>query len=270
MNEKDIPSIWAVPAFLPYIHPPLTPEIIEAAEAKIGYRLPKEYIDLLYMQNGGHIRYKIPDTGNRMIYGIGPYSPGITQFERLKEYEGAVSFDVNDLVPFDEDGDWYFCLDYRKNKSEPAITMIVTESDYEINIAANFKEYLQKLVISIDHELVYDIGQSIEELIQQFSHAFNVEFKMTDSYNSGYPIYHAPYDDVRISIKSNNVPRGFLRERDSCHEGYLSLKDEMTELYPGIPATALIITPSTGDREKIFNDLAAKGFSIKRIEEYYQ
>ena len=53
-------TIWQVPAYLPYLQPPLTDAAVAAAEAAIGYKLPPDYLNLLRKQNGGYIRYSLP------------------------------------------------------------------------------------------------------------------------------------------------------------------------------------------------------------------
>ena len=52
-------TIWQVPAYLPYLQPPLTDEAVAAAEKEIGYKLPSEYLNLLRRQNGGYIRVSL-------------------------------------------------------------------------------------------------------------------------------------------------------------------------------------------------------------------
>ena len=39
-------TIWQVPAYLPYLQPPLTKAAVRAAEEKIGYKLPIDYLNL--------------------------------------------------------------------------------------------------------------------------------------------------------------------------------------------------------------------------------
>jgi hypothetical protein len=39
-----------------YNHPPLTDEMVEAAEKQLGVKLPLEYIALLRIQNGGYTK----------------------------------------------------------------------------------------------------------------------------------------------------------------------------------------------------------------------
>jgi hypothetical protein len=44
-----------------YKHPPLTVEMLSAAEAQLGVKLPPAYVQLLRMQNGGYTqRFRFP------------------------------------------------------------------------------------------------------------------------------------------------------------------------------------------------------------------
>ena len=71
-------SLWQVPAFLPYVQPKLTNQIVRKAEKQLKVKLPDAYLDILRFQNGGTIRYELPDSVLDKIYGIGPRSPSIT------------------------------------------------------------------------------------------------------------------------------------------------------------------------------------------------
>lgn len=59
-------NIWKVPKYLPYVQPILTDEILESAERKIGFKLPIELIEILKIQNGGYVRYKLPETNGKV------------------------------------------------------------------------------------------------------------------------------------------------------------------------------------------------------------
>jgi len=48
--------LWAVPAFLPSVQPPLTAEAVQAAERQFGVRLPPVYVSILAVQNSGYLR----------------------------------------------------------------------------------------------------------------------------------------------------------------------------------------------------------------------
>ncbi len=55
------------------LQPPLTDAVVAAAEKEIGYKLPSEYLNLLKKQNGGYIRFSLPETPHDSIAGIGPH-----------------------------------------------------------------------------------------------------------------------------------------------------------------------------------------------------
>jgi hypothetical protein len=80
MTHADAPAefIWAVPAYLSYLQPPLTPEVVAAAETTLGVRLPAAYLSLLQDRNGGYVRRVCPDSPHQMIWGVGPHFPTIT------------------------------------------------------------------------------------------------------------------------------------------------------------------------------------------------
>lgn len=58
-----------------YIFPPVTDALIARAEAKLGYRIPASYRELLAFQNGGIICGELDESWLTAIYGIGP-EPG--------------------------------------------------------------------------------------------------------------------------------------------------------------------------------------------------
>ena len=149
-------TIWRVPAYLPYLQPALTEDGIAAAETKIGHKLPKEYLDLLRVQNGGYIRFSLPDIGHDTIAGIGPLSPSLAGFN-WEECQNYVSYPLKNLIPFDGDGHWYLCLDYRMNERTPAITYLDIECDQERRIADSFAAYLRMLRIRTDGEYVIEV-----------------------------------------------------------------------------------------------------------------
>src|SRR5688500_17368868 len=142
-------TILEVPAFLPYLQPPLTDQAVASAEKDIGHRLPSEYLALLRKQNGGYIRFSLPKMVHDTIAGIGPYFPSLTDFD-WDECQEYVSYPLQGLVPFDGDGHWHLCLDYRKNAHVPAITYADVECDRETHVAESFADYLAMLRIDVD------------------------------------------------------------------------------------------------------------------------
>ena len=129
--EATAKSIWRVPAYLPYVQPTLTDRTIAAAEQEIGCSLPHEYLDLLRVQNGGYIRFSLPemDIVHDLIKGIGSDANSLTDTQ-WKDYQESLSFPLDGLVPFDDgNGQNYACLDYRHDPAHPSVTYIDTEGD---------------------------------------------------------------------------------------------------------------------------------------------
>jgi len=258
-------NIWRVPKYLPYLQPELDEKIISEAELKIGYKFPEKYIELLKIQNGGYIRCTIKGTPHSQIYGIGPYYPSILNSEWLKEYEG-LSFEIKGLFPFDGDGHWNICLDYRENKIEPKITYIDTESDYERTIANTFTEYLNQLEIESD-EYVIDTEQDIEDIIELISDIANINFNDPDNFAHGYLEYTGKINDSWIWLSANKVQSGFVRSND---ERYNELKSKMKGMalrYPEISENSLLINLSEDvERERLFKLMIQEGIELYELK----
>lgn len=58
----------------------LTDDMIRRAEKTLGYKLPKSYIELLNVQNGGLIDDKYDESWLTVIYGIGPAKDSMNGF----------------------------------------------------------------------------------------------------------------------------------------------------------------------------------------------
>lgn len=269
MKEYLINTIWQVPKYLPYVQPSLTDDIIANAEKKIGYKLPKEYIDILRIQNGGYIRFRLPETSNEQIYGIGPFFPSLTDYD-WTDYEGTVGFELNGLVPFDGDGHWYLCLDYRHNNTQPNITFIDTESDYEKRIAKNFQEYLKLLEINADNDFVIETTFTIEELVTKISSIADIKFEEPNSFDRGYPIYRSKYNDSWIWISPNKVPSGFIRESDYRYEELKSQILPTSLRHPEISSDFIFINVSDDlQRRNLFDILTRQNIKINEAKAYF-
>lgn len=268
MKEKDIHTIWQVPKYLPYVQPGLTDDVVSKAEKHIGFKLPKSYLEILKIQNGGYIRFSLKDIPHSQIYGIGPYYPSVTDFEWLSEYDHA-SFDTKGLFPFDGDGHWNLCLDYRTNTLDPQITYIDLESDMEKLIATSFNNYLLMLEIVTDNEFVIDSKVNIDTILKQISEAVQIQFEEPDYFSHGYPVFRSNFKDSWIWISPNKVSGGFIREQD---ERYTELKSQMetTALrYPELPESALLISTSEDTlRKELFSKLATVGIDIRDLKHY--
>ena len=136
-----------------YIFGELTDDLISRAEANIGYKLPKSYIELLRFQNGGYISDDI-DSWLIAIYGIGPEADTPNSLEEMfpnwmEEWEYP-----NIGIPFGETQsgghDMYF-MDFRNldENGEPAIVLVDVEIDPEgviTPVAKNLREFIEKVL----------------------------------------------------------------------------------------------------------------------------
>ena len=207
-------TIWSVPVYLPLLQPQLTAEATASAEEQIGYKLPTEYLDLLKKQNGGFIRYTLPETCHDSIDGIGPHEPSLARpdWDECQEY---VSFPLRGLVPFDGDGHWYLCLDYRRDPRHPSVTHADIECDRESRIADSFAGYLAMLQLDIEDEYVLEAVSDLEGLKSDLSATLGVTFDPPDDLGGGCPLHRATsgtrVNQGWLSLSPNTVPRGSSR-----------------------------------------------------------
>ncbi len=238
---KDFNSIWQKPIYLPYLQPTLTDEILNNAEKKLGYSLPKELVALLQIQNGGYIRKTLEESLHSQIYGIGPYFPSLTDVD-WTDYKDWVSFELNGLIPFDGDGHWYICLDYRKNHVNPQITYIDTECDSQKLIANSFLEYLTQLIIEVEDEYVIETNEPIEQVAQNISQLLNITFNEPDTFAQGYPTYSGEVNTSRFWLTPNTVPYGFIRKGEDRYAELSHLMNEKATQFPEIADGCMFIS----------------------------
>ncbi|NME72109.1 SMI1/KNR4 family protein [Flammeovirga aprica] len=264
---KELESIWQKPIYLSYLQPKLTDEIIEGAEQKLGYKLPNEFIELLKVQNGGYIRKNLEESVNDKIYGIGPYFPSITDVD-WEEYKDWVSFELEGLIPFDGDGHWYICLDYRNNKSTPEITYVDTECDNQEKVADSFSDYLSQLTLGVDDELVISTNDTISEISNQLESILNIRFEEPDSFAHGYDEYRSKLDSSWIWLSPNLVPKGFVRKNEDRYEELVKLSEGKATRFPEIPETSLLISFSEEKtRDFVIEKLRDKQIEINSLKE---
>jgi len=199
--------------------------MIIAAEEKLGYKLPSELIELLKLQNGGYLRKGLKNSPNTMILGIGDISPSISNY----------FWDQAGLIPFDGDGHWELCLDYRNDKTNPCISYI-SQMGKDEKIAKSFKDYLSMLELKTYgyHVLESDIIPQL--MIPQIEKILNIKFDPLNKWADGIPTQKANFKDAIISIKTNMVPTGFIRKNHERYaelrptiKGYIKLYDELKE-----------------------------------------
>lgn len=261
-------TIWQVPAYLPYLQPPLTDTTIQAAEKQIGYPLPREYLDLLRVQNGGYIRYGLPDTLNEIIAGIGPGYPSLTSVD-WEECQDQVGFRLKGLYPFDGDGHWNLCLDYRKTPTKPTISYVDVECDSQRRVAGSFAEYLSLLRPKVrDDEYVVEGAKDIEEIKALFATSLKVKFGPPDTRNYGYPIHTTRYGDGWINLSPATVRRGFVREDDIHYEQLKDLLPGEAPRYSQAPADSFILLAAGQGLKKILATIENSHLRVRPLRTY--
>ncbi|MEO1518838.1 MAG: SMI1/KNR4 family protein [Bacteroidota bacterium] len=243
---KALESIWQKPVYLPYLQPALTDDAIEDAERKIGCELPKALIELLKEQNGGYIRKTLEESLNRQIYGIGPHFPSLTDFDWTDDKEW-VSFELDGLVPFDGDGHWFICLDYRSDASCPAVTYVDVECDEQRKIADSFSDYLSKLVLDLDGKFTIQTDKSIEDVAKEIEGVLPIKFEEPDNHAHGYDQYRGRLNAAWVWLSPNLVPNGFVREGADRYEELVKLSEGEARRFPELPETSLLMSFSKED-----------------------
>src|SRR5438552_12983993 len=264
-------TIWRVQAYLPYLQPPLTDKALASAEKEIGYKIPAEYVNLLKKQNGGYIRFSLAEMVHDSIAGIGPHFPSLTGFD-WHDCQEYVSFPLQGLVPFDGDGHWHLCLDYRRNSRTPSVTQADIECDRESRIADSFADYLAMLQIDVGDEYVLEGISEIEKVKAELSSSLKTIFETPDTWAHGYPTHRARLGTKNnpewIWIIPNTVPRGFVRSDDPR---YAELKDLMpgyASRFPEVPAGSYILSTTDGVRAKVIEACTRSRTIVCPLREY--
>jgi hypothetical protein len=219
-------TLWQVPAFLEYVHPPLTGRVVADAERLLGVSLPAEYLAALRLQNGGYIRYALGESMHECIWGIGPEFPTILGHE-WDDYGEEIARTCARLIPFDGDGHWYLCFDYRASSSEPAIVLVDCESvDVQPEaVAPSFAQYLSLLTRGGGDPALGLIGElDPRTFMKDLSTVLALEYEdEPDTYAHGYPIFRAGMGKRSptpewVWLSPNLVDRGFVRPEEPDYE----------------------------------------------------
>lgn len=262
-------NICRVPVYLPYLQPMLTQNLIQEAETKIGHKLPSEYLYLLEKQNGGYIRYSLKEITHNLIKGIGPNFPGLTDFD-WEDDQDFVSFQLNGLIPFDGDGHWHLCFDYRKLSDNPEITYIDIECNKERKIASSFSDYLGLLELDTTNlyviEDIIDITSSLNKLAKALSYILDPP----DYWISGYPIYRlrSTIGSDFAWISPNDVSYGFIRNDDPKYEILKNSLNGIKKRYLNLPDNAYLLETSEVNRLKIFEVFNFLKIKIRPLKDY--
>ncbi|GDX79385.1 hypothetical protein LBMAG42_11960 [Deltaproteobacteria bacterium] len=258
----ETPRIWQVPVYLPYLQPPLTAEAVASAEARLGVRLPAAYLALVREQNGGYVAASLPDSPHSMIWGIGPYFPSITG-ERAEEMaEGG-------LVPFDGDGHWHLCLDYRTSgrTGEPSVSYVDDECEHEEPVAADFSSFLGSLRVDRSTWTVGIVGPaSLDGTALRLSLALEARFGPADAMSNGYPVRRAAVGAGRNPewawLGPNEVPRGFVRPGAHRYAELVNLLPGTALREPEHPEVTMLLSCTEGAVAQVEEACAKAGFTL--------
>jgi len=133
-----------------------TEEMISFVEEKYGYKLPKDYIELMKKHNGGRLKkryYKYEKNKYVEVDTIFSISDEKVSSSIIQKNECL--FDVYDcfkngiIIASTDNGHQFIMLDYSecKNVEEPKVVCIDNEfEDSKVVIANNFKEFLDNLL----------------------------------------------------------------------------------------------------------------------------
>jgi hypothetical protein len=266
-TSTDWDSLWAVPAYLDYVQPALTDDAVAEAEAQLGVRLPRAYLQMLTVQNGGSVRATWPDSPHRRVDGIGPELPNLTHepWWRRDDAEDDmwVPADPELLVSFDGEGHWDLCFDYRAcgPTGEPAVTYVDSELEEDTRLTDSFVDFLDGLVDEVERDAIRVYGPvSPEEFTTVLGRAIDRDFVDVGDWNNGYRVFRARVGESAswVWVSPNRVPAGFRRQGER-----LLTTDETALRLPADPDCSLLMT-STSDVDAIVRQAAlATAFDVR-------
>lgn len=220
--------LWKVPAYLPCVQSKLTRGIVADAEQKLKVKLPEAYLNILRVQNGGTLRYELPDSVLDTIYGIGTRSPSITT-AYVSEDWGEVSYEIDGLVPIDGDGHWHICLDYRNGPVNPPVTYVDIECDSQNTIAKTFDDFLAMLTpIRPNYQFILLGLKNITRLRKAIEANVGHKFGRASSKQHGYK---------RYSVRDDHEPgKCIWMSPNLCRRGFVPRSshyfDELKDVFP--------------------------------------
>lgn len=129
--------------------PPLTNQIVQDTEQRLGIKLPQSFIQFCKIQNGGALakndftnpKYKVEFSVDSLL-GIDPFL-GIG-FTPTLQKEWNIQAGL--IIISGEEDDW-IALDYRRNsRIEPTVVWFNAEKGKICTVAKNFEDFIQTLV----------------------------------------------------------------------------------------------------------------------------
>lgn len=141
--------IWRQDPDDPNRLPELTDEVLTAVEARLGVKLPDDYLEALRIQNGGCVEPRdLPIRWNGQddialvdsIAGVG-LSDGLIQSKALLTEWGV---EDERLIAFAGDGHFFLAFDYRESKT-PKIAYVDTDSEQVDVLFDSFRAFAEAL-----------------------------------------------------------------------------------------------------------------------------
>ena len=146
-----------------YVEEPLTDEIIAFYENKLGFKLPKSYIQLMKIQNGGAPKKEywfneyakkneVNTIGLAGFFGIGGKKRNSLFGKFGNDFwfnEWEYPRDIGIITDTESGGHDMIYLDYREcgKDGEPKVSVCFQEYDYEVQVLANnFEEFIGMLI----------------------------------------------------------------------------------------------------------------------------
>ncbi|KRE64167.1 SMI1/KNR4 family protein [Paenibacillus sp. Soil750] len=140
---------------------PLDLNIVGEVETTLGYKLPKSYIELLGIQNGGELQKNVihceKKTGTKSVC-TGRFYPlekvAINFQEHINIIEEQLAFSDHNrdiyqsykmILPISVENHGYVCLDYRNSLTDPSVVYFYDEDLVDYYIASSFDDFLKKL-----------------------------------------------------------------------------------------------------------------------------
>ncbi|WP_445002126.1 SMI1/KNR4 family protein [Exiguobacterium alkaliphilum] len=158
--------IWRQDPDDPNRLPELTDDVLVEVEARLGVKLPDDYLEAIRIQNGGGVEPRdLPILWNRQddialvdsIAGVG-LSDGLIQSKALLTEWGVAD---DRLIAFAGDGHFFLAFDYRESVT-PKIAYIDTDSEQIDVLFDSFRAFTEALT-TVDMETFPDSSSTLEE-----------------------------------------------------------------------------------------------------------
>lgn len=256
------------PIFGPYLQPTLTDEMVRDAEEKMGFKLPKAYLDLLKVQNGGYIRFTLKDTLHDQIWGIGPHPFSITDFHDTDDRNLRFLASIK-RFPFDCKGDGeYLCFEYDRKREFPSIVYTWPRERRYFKVARDFEGYLQKLKPDLSDLYVIDTGAEVVETNAVLQEVLNGIFAGTEwelkempLETYGYPYFSIQQGSSWVGFQTNKVPAIHFPPNHPFKQKFPDLLKKSALAYPELPESSLIVTAYFPEfRKEVFKAIKKAGF----------